>query len=433
MEMAGSSPSSVSTHEDNQVETAQPIAPISSGERVHLIDSYRGLAILGILMVNMGVFAFPIYRLFGYNPAAQTPVDMVVEWGIRFLFEGKFYIIFSFMFGLGMAVQKDRCEATGRPFAAFFAKRMVFLCLLGAVHGFLIWSGDILLTYGLMGFGLLLFRNLKPRGLLIWAGIFFSAMMGLVCVFWVILRVMETTAPEQLLSMTAANKQMIAERYDAAMQVFSSGNYAAMTVERAIEFSQFLSQIFATGPMILISFLMGAWAWRKGIFQDPAAHKNLLKRVMIWGGLIGVVGSAMQTVAKGLELMGSDNVLGQMGVVFGGYALGYSYLAALALLYCSGKAKGFFTMLEPVGRMALTNYLTHSVVFTFVFYNHGLGLIGTIGDSTGLLLTLTMFLVQIPLSHWWLSRFRFGPVEWLWRCFTYGSLQPLRRRETVAA
>jgi len=410
------------------------VRPVAGNERVNLIDSFRGLAILGILMVNMNFFIFPLLRDTNL-PFTHAPIDAAALHFISFFAQTKFYIIFSFLFGLGMAVQMERMQAAGKRFAPFFLRRLMWLVLFGIVHGILIWSGDILLLYGLIGFILLLFRNHSQKRLLVWIAILFALPLAILGVVAVSMATTAAADPENRVTRyqrMAEQEAMMTTKYEQAVQIYANGSYAQMTRQRVAEVKMVLSGLPISGVFILTSFLCGVWAWRRGIFQNIGAHRIFLQRYLLWGGALGIAGSLAYTVTKEMLPFSNGQIMHYLGFHLGQFGMGYGYLAALALLYHAGKLSGLFAALANVGRMALTNYLTHSVVFTFIFYSHGLGLHGSIGEATGLAMTFAMFLLQIPFSKWWLERYRFGPMEWLWRSLTYGKRQPMRRHPAAA-
>ena len=404
-----------SVHNEPEPSIPSQLTPVTGGERNQLIDALRGFAIFGILLVNMAFFIWPIYRNFGYVnvPLANSPIDTVVEWAVRFIAEGKFYIIFSFLFGLGMTVQYDRCRATERHFPSFFAKRMMVLALIGAIHGFVIWSGDILLNYATLGFLLILFSKCRASTLFRWA-------MGFYAVFWVLIVLLAFNP-------NALNNPSNQNSFEEALAVYQNGTWLEMMKVRATEMKLMISSwAFALWP-IFTSFLVGAWSWRKGLWLDTPENRIFLRKLAIIGLAIGVVTNGIHTVGRGLIWEGGHQVLAFAAWGLGQFCQGYAYMACLALLFYAGKCSGMFTALANVGRMALTNYLTHSIFFTLVFYGYGLGLHGRVSATGGLLLTIGLYFLQIPFSKWWLTRYRFGPAEWLWRSLVYGKPQPMKK------
>jgi len=186
------------------------------------------------------------------------------------------------------------------------------------------------------------------------------------------------------------------------------------------------SWLFALWP-IFTSFLVGAWSWRRGLWRDTPENRSFLRKMLIFGLCIGVFTNGYHMVARGMAWEGSRQAWAFAAWGLGQFCQGYAYMAGLALLFFAGKCSGLFAALANVGRMALSNYLTHSIFFTLVFYHYGLGLHGRVSPTGGLLLTIGLYLLQISISRWWLARYRFGPVEWLWRSLAYGKPQPMKK------
>lgn len=403
-------------------------APITGQERVGLIDSYRGFAILGILMVNMAIFYKPIAAHMGFLNFPLEPIDEYAKLFIRFFFEAKFYVIFSFLFGVGMAVQAERFQATGRDFVPFFMKRMFWLLMIGLVHGVLIWSGDILVSYAIVGMFLTLFAKVQPKWLLRWAFVAFMigfAFMGLVYLLFIGI---EYANPEESLKMAKDQLAQHQALYDSGIKAYTEGSYMDAVKQRMTEYGTQMMSLMYTFFSIITNFLMGAYVWRKGALLNIGKYEKALKRWILYGGSLGLLANCLMMM-KNMGTLMSELHLPALGLHFAQFGMGYSYLAILALLYHKGALRWLFEALAPVGRMAMTNYLSHSVIFTLIFYNYGFDLMetGIIGPFYGLILTFVMFISQIFISKWWLSKFRFGPMEWLWRSLTYGKLQSMKR------
>ncbi len=423
-----------------------PVAPVRGGERVDLIDSMRGFAVFGILLMNMSWFAWPPARHFGsYVVQYTSRIDEVADLLFRFFCEGKFYIIFSFLFGLGMAVQKERTEARGRSFFFFFARRMFWLGAIGVIHAYFIWSGDILVTYAMSGAVLLcittawsLLRNAMfgthltdPRG---WS---VAPLLGACCLLallflsalnWFALSAEKSPDWNEALLEDVQS----AHRYRADMAVYKHGSYSDTLDLRIAEAHVAWESFSFLGLLVMASFLFGAFTWRAGLIQEAQRHHRAIRAIFVVLLPIGLVANAVYIAADRLHMPQSQNALGFFSHFFGQYTLGYAYLAGLILLHLSGRATGMFRALAPVGRMALTNYLTHSVVFTLIFNGYGLGLMGEIGEVSAYLLAIALYGLQVVGSDWWLKRYRFGPMEWLWRSLTYRKTQPMLRTAHVA-
>lgn len=410
--------------------SAGPLAPTGAAERIHLLDILRGFALLGILLVNMPLFANPIYYAV-VAPPPGSPLDAAIDWFIRFAGEGKFYSLFSFLFGLGFTIIMTRARARGLAFVPLQMRRLLVLLVFGLAHALLIWVGDILTFYAVLGFVLLLFRNTSPKWLLRWAIIMLLLPVLFLTLSVVSLEFARTTPEgaammnEILMEQTNAFTAMVQQAYI----VYAEGNFLEITAQRWNDVLVMWGIGLFIAPNILAMFLLGAWFGKREIFRDPSAHVALFRRLLIWGGLVGVVGNAIyaQYMATSNRIMPDLNFLiASLAQNFGAPALMLAYVAAFALLAQSASWGSRLMLLAPVGRMALTNYLLQSIICTLIFNGYGLGLFGQINATTGLILTVVIYLAQIPFSHWWMRRYRFGPAEWLWRTLTYGKLQPMR-------
>lgn len=416
---------------DATVDTPATTGPVLGRERIQTLDVLRGFALFGILLVNMEFFSLPIYTQVLSPPAFTGPADRVASWLIAFLAEGKFYSLFSFLFGYGLTIQMARAAARGASFAPLYLRRLLVLLLIGLVHAFLIWVGDILVLYALLGVFLLLFHRRKPTTILVWAGIFLlipillnTALLGLVTLG----RLVPEGAAQIDRSFAEAEAGYLAAA-EQARRVYSEGDFAAITAQRARDLAFFypLTPFFA--PSVFAMFLLGLYAGKRGLFQRVADHLSLWRRVLVWGLGIGLIGNFLYaTVGEfaSRAVPSPATLLATTAQTIGAPALCLGYAAVFTLLLQRGVWRRRLAPLAAVGRMALSNYLLQSLICTLIFNGYGLGLYGRVGPAPGLLLTVVIYLLQIPLSVWWMGRFQFGPAEWLWRSLTYLKPQPMR-------
>ncbi len=417
---------------------APPIAPpagrpepVTGAERIQVLDVLRGLAIFGILLVNIPFFAGPtIYDQGAGIVRFAAWYDRLATWLIRFLAEGKFYTLFSFLFGLGLFVQMTRAEARGTAFVPLYIRRLLVLLLIGLVHAFLIWSGDILVTYALLGFPLLLFRKRAPKTLLRWA----VALMFLPLLFYglsTLAVVAANASPQGATQIERSFRAAVTSneaRAEQSIRAFGRGDFPDIMAQRVQDTLLGYTFLPFAAPSVLAMFLLGLYAGRRGVFVDVAGHLALIRRVLAWGLGLGLAGNLIYAFGQELTNRAVPSPLGlltQAGHTFGAPALCLGYAAAVTLLMQDESWRRRLMPLASVGRMALSNYLLQSLVCTTIFYSYGLGLYGQVGPAPGILLAIVIYLVQIPLSQWWLRRFQFGPMEWLWRSLTYWSRQPL--------
>ncbi|MCK4314415.1 MAG: DUF418 domain-containing protein [Anaerolineae bacterium] len=393
------------------------MAPVRSKERIEVIDILRGVSILGVVLMNMGAYA-------GYHtplPEMGT-INHLVMWLLKFLVQAKFYTLLSFLFGWGMAVQMARAASRGTRFVPFYVRRLLALLLIGLVHAILIWDGDILVTYALLGFPLLLFRKRSDRTLLVAA------------VLCILIPVLIST-PGPAASLREAHARAT-ENYLQAMlagrsaNVLAEGSYLEATLHRLKSLRFGYSQFIYWATHVFGMFLLGLYAGRRRIFQNIPAHLPLFRKVMWWGLIVGLACNLVfvSVAASPDRVPSSYYELATRGArTIGGPALCLFYISAIVLLI---QKRTWYERLYPfaaVGRMAMSNYLSQSVVCTLIFYGYGLGIYGHLGPAITLILSLVIYRLQISLSDWWLDRYRFGPAEWLWRSLTYGKFQPLKR------
>jgi uncharacterized protein len=399
-------------------------------ERVPVVDVLRGFALLGILLVNMELFARPMQALMLPLEASVSGVDRLADWLVRLLAEGKFYSLFAFLFGWGFAMQLLRAQARSARFGFLYTRRLLVLLAIGVAHALLIWVGDILTLYAVLGLALLLFRQAKPRTLIIWAIIllFLPILFNLFATVAVeVGRQASPQAATQIQRAFAEQRAMYLNDIARAYSVYAHGNFIEITQQRVRDILSFMViGNLALSPSVLAMFLIGLYFGRRQIFQDIDAHRPFLRQLLGWGLGIGLGGNLVYaTLIPSLYRAEPSFTLffAMLGQSIGAPALCLFYVAALALLY---RSHSWLNLLAPLGRLALTNYLGQSVICTLIFYGYGLGWFGQVGKAAGLLMAIAIYLMQALLSTWWVHHFRFGPVEWLWRSLTYLKLQPLR-------
>jgi uncharacterized protein len=405
--------------------------PVPAGERLVAVDTLRGFAVFGILLVNMAFFSAPVY-IFQSDVRWWTATpDRVAEFAIRTLAEGKFYTLFSFLFGLGMALQMQRIEARGGRFVRTYVRRLLVLLVIGLCHALLLWFGDILTAYAVLGFPLLLFRKWGNRTILIWA---------LVCYVLPLLVVGALTAGYELsiqdpkvaaetaqsLAYADAGMLTAAER---SIAIYSRGSFAEIFLHRLENCRDALVALALMVPVIFTMFLLGLYAGRQRLLHEPERHPRLLRRLVVWGLPLGL----LCNVGYAAALEWSSRIEPSWAL-WAGYAvytvgmplLSFGYAAGIVLLVQQEPWRTRLAPLAAVGRMALTNYLLQTLICTTLFYSYGLSWFGRMGPALGVLLTVAIYALRVPLSVWWLNRFRFGPAEWLWRSLTYGRWQRMR-------
>lgn len=382
-------------------------APIVPKDRIEALDIVRGFALFGVLMLNMVDFSGPAAA---FEPWAVSTAwwDRAVELGIRVFGEAAFYTTFSFLFGLGFALQFQRAIDRGERFGIRFATRLAVLGVFGLLHGLLIWDGDILLQYSIAGFFLLAFSKVSPTAALRWAKGFaaFSIVMMTALLGLAMIGDFEPATQADI---------------DQEIAYYGSGGFTTIASDRLGDGVETAAFLFLGVPWFLSLFLVGLWAVRSGKLANWRDERSFYVSALKVAVPIAVVAKGALALAI---VAGADEFASTIGVVLsiliGGPALGATYVCLLLLaLRRVPDGRHLLRHLAPVGRMALTNYLLQSVVAVLVFYGYGLGLYGEFGLVTTFGFTIAFFAAQIVLSRLWLQRFSFGPMEWLWRTLTY--------------
>lgn len=393
--------------------------PRPAKERIVVLDAVRGLALFGILVVNAPLYFWPVQSIALGGIPALTFFDDVANALVRFAFEGKFFTIFSLLFGIGMALQLSRGH---RP--RTLVRRLLVLALFGAVHISLFWWGDILLHYAILGFALVLTRRWAARRLVRTALLLLAVPvvlhLGFVALGSLAARSLEGGAA--LAEMVEASDAAMVAQTREALAVYGGRDLVAAIALRWSDwgFATFGTLFSGMLPIVVAMFLFGAAAMRGGWLEAAAADR--------WRWLL-VRTLPVALVANGFYAWGS---LSGAQYAFGTWPAALASIAfvvgapsgALAIATAAGLAfragSPVATALAAVGRLALSTYLAQSLVMTTLAYGHGFGLYGTITHGQALGLAVVVFAVQVPLAVAYARRFRFGPAEWLWRAGTYG-------------
>ncbi|RUO35668.1 DUF418 domain-containing protein [Aliidiomarina sanyensis] len=406
-------------------------APVQGNERMHILDILRGFALFGILMMNIEYFQRPMQAVMLGLDQTQTGINYAVGWFVFVFIQGKFYTLFSLLFGIGFVVFLDRARArVSRP-RWLFSRRLLILVLIGALHGFFIWSGDILLLYALTGFLLLLFFH-KTSASRLWKWAIVFLVIPLIMFWlgaWSIEMAMQSN-PKNVMAMFTEQQEALLGDIARGELIYMQGSYWEAVQWRMHEMIALYGGggLLFFGMSVLALFALGASCARAGIFQDVAGNISLFKRLVFLGYGIGIPAALI------FGIWGTDLVLfypnydAAVFYVFqqlANIALCFAYLSTLVLLMHYGKR--WVRVFAPAGQMALTNYLLQSIVFTLIFYGYGLGLYGEVGRAGATFMAIIFYVGQLFASQWWLERYRYGPAEWLWRSLTYGQRQPFKK------
>lgn len=415
------------------------VGPVSAAERIELLDVLRGFALSGVLLANMTWFTGT--RFMPPEVLAERPlalIDGVLEYGLRFFVRDKFITIFAFLFGLGFAMQLIRAEESGTRVERVYVRRMFALLAIGVAHATLLWEGDILVPYALTGFVLVFFRHASDRVLL-------RTGVGLIIAAPLIVTGGVVQLPPLLtdgaISPDSVFRRTAQPLNPAMFSAIANGSYAEV-VQANIQFlmaAWVLPVGWLTCLLSLGKFLLGFLAGRRRYFQQLDQHLPLARTLFLWGLVLGLLGSTVSVLLAAFTQFQLVPRISWWRVValpftaIGVPALSLAYVAGLSILFTRRDPwRRRLEWFSPLGRMALTNYLTQSVVGVLLFYGGvGFGLYRLIGTTLYIPLVVAILVAQRQFSVWWLERYRFGPAEWLWRTLTYGARQPMQR--SVAA
>jgi uncharacterized protein len=389
--------------------TEPTAAPVTAAERIDLLDGLRGFALFGILLANIlywsGWLFLPLDRAVAIAGAGQFAIDAFLH---KLLIDGKFYTIFSLLFGIGFALQLSRLERRGADGVRIFRRRLLVLLAIGLVHLCLVWDGDILTLYALLGLCLPFFRKWSERRILL-AGLGFLLLPLLGgplfnALGWtpgaLFYDLGNSIAEPQGLHFGGESDWLARPDWHSHFVWIASGS--AYRVAMLLEWWR-LPKVFG---IMLIGMAMGRRLIEGRLLED----RKLLRRVCLWGMLIGLPLSLLY--ALDLKL-GQDSVVAILGTA----PLGFAYAAGFALLWPHAK---WLAVLAPPGRMALTNYLMQTLLGITIFYGIGFGLVNHLPPLGFYAVAVAIFAFQIVFSRWWLARHAQGPMEWLWRRGTYG-------------
>ena len=396
--------------------------PVRSGERVVAIDVIRGFALLGVLLMNIQYwFRCPMEVYFLTPHPWPGAVNAATDTLLSIFMQGKSVSLFSFLFGVGLIIQLERAQEREAAFGPYAARRLAALAAFGLLHITLLWVGDILLFYAVVGALLLVFLKRSPRTTLLWSLI----LLGLPFLIMTTVVVVRATLHAPIHPRDGARALAFA---DACVRAYGHGSWMEALRFRWHHYTRDLAMLAQFAIYALGLFLLGHHAWRRGVFQDPESHLGLLRKTAILGvaGLTIAGFASFWAAGHPMALDPFSLWLRNAEFLVATPLVALAYAATILLLLRHEAPSRALGLLAPLGRMALTNYLVQSVVMTFIYNGYGLGLYNRVGPFAGTLMGLALFALQIPFSIWWLKRFRFGPMEWIWRCLTYWKVQPFR-------
>ena len=386
--------------------------------RIADVDALRGFALLGILQVNIMAFASVFYGLPTGEPEQSFGFNDLVHVFISTIFEMKFYLLFSFLFGYSVTLQMQSAVRAGEPFIPRFLRRQAGLGVIGLLHAVLLYHGDILSTYAILGVVLLLWRNSADRTLIKSAVWLFS----ITAILWASLGVLQW---------------MVGEMQDPAQDLLNAqyaytaytGSFSSVIMQHLNELKlMWLILLLIQAPCALAMFLLGFLAGKHQFLAQPDQYRPYLKPAVKAGLFIGLPASLITALTALLSTGTYWEIFGLALSLVTAPFLTFGIIALMLKFF--GTERGLFwrDALAPAGRMALSNYLLQSLICGFIFYGYGLALIDQTTAIGNVLIGVLIFAFQLCFSHWWMKHYYYGPLEWLLRALTIGRWPDLKRK-----
>lgn len=398
--------------------SAPVLNPTNSGERIEFIDSLRGFALTGVCLGNLALFS--LYNFLSDQQKADLPfplINKIISYFIYYFVDWKFWSLFSLLFGFGAFTFISRADRLHKNGMRLYSRRLLILLILGLIHGTFFWYGDILSEYALAGFILLLISCKKDLSLFIW-GILLGAIVPLVLkLFQFNLMPGMTEAFDKLNILT--------------LDAYSSGSFhniinANIVINKIFSLYMWWHLIAAMGR-----FMIGFRVGQAGKIYHFAENRDFFRKTMKICGWIGFPVMLITTIVRiliDIHILTPKSEWESATCLFSAASLAIAmfYAIKFAFLYHDNKWRKRLSVFREYGRMALTNYLSQTIINVLIFNGIGLGLGGKTGPSIYLLWFFFLVFLQIIFSKWWLGKYQFGPVEWLWRSLTYKKLQPMK-------
>jgi uncharacterized protein len=384
--------------------------PTGKRDRLAVVDALRGLALLCILIANIP-FAGENASLYqsGDFVLGSPKTDSFLNAAFHLLIDKKFVAIFSILFGFGFYIQMQKAEENNIAFRPYFFKRMIILMLIACIHAYVFWFGDIIRDYALCGMFLLFVYKWPVKRILITAIVFIVFLTSLIFIANGALGLQEYSYDPAIITEHPTTTSYL--RY---LQINA-------TVDPFRNFVQDspLTLVFAFGNMLL-----GFWMAKSGFFHQPKNFNKILNRLIITGAIFGLTCSYLFWKVTTGELELTPALIWLPFIIVAGMLMqSLFYISTFVKLFQYPFAKKFLLFFEPVGKMALTNYMLQSVFYCLIFFHwtNGLKLYGKLTLTETYLVAILLFCLQVLLSRWWLSKHKQGPVEYLWKRVSYGS------------
>jgi len=398
----------------------QKLLPISAKERIETLDVLRGFALLGIILANIVWFLYPAYMLGDFSfknewTSFWNDADYTVKTILTMFVDGKFVMLFSMLFGFGMVIMQERAAAKLLNFWGIYSRRLIALFIFGCIHAYFIWFGDILTDYAILGLLLLLMHKLKPKAMLIISLTLYSLLLG----SFTFGALSSDSTTTMTMSMSEESRQLMQVTIDA----HQNGNIQELMDANLMERTFYtmrnglyvlflgnpLFYLFSNLPFLLMFLFGAAVAKKKWLHRFEEYRKGFFITwllTLIFGGTFGWILPFLSENFSAVQYISSP-------------LLTIFYAISLLFIYHTVKGKKVLQWLAFPGRMAFTNYIGQSIICTFLFGPFAFGVYGKLHLTTAIIIAIVIFVFQVIFSKLWLSKFRFGPLEYVWRSFTY--------------
>lgn len=400
------------------------LKPTEPKQRIEILDILRGFALLGIIFNNMLYFSG--YSFIPFDDLKQITnfqLDENIFSFLDFIIRAKFYTLFSILFAVGFYLQFNKYREDSIDFLKTHRRRIFILLIIGFIHS-LIWFGDILLTYSIIAFILILFRSMKTKNVLRWALFFILLPLLLDLTVFPFAQAPDLISAGNTAAVAHVNYPDMAPKV--VINIFQNGTITELfflNIHNIVW--KYLSYIPSGGLLkILGIFLLGYYLASIGFFTEKTKSTFFL----IFSLIIGLLATISSKILGGNVYQFPPtlpNILYKFLIVAGQIFMCIFYIISIFKITQTSIGKRVLNHLIPVGRMALSNYLFQTFIMITIFYNFGFNLIGRIGLIPVMGIVAAVLVLQIIFSNVWLRCFRFGPFEWVWRSLTYWQRQPM--------
>jgi len=399
---------------------ANSFMPTRGRERITELDTLRGIALFGVLVVNIFYFSVPASYFDSYFAKFHDPINVAVLRMMFWFLEGKFYPIFSLMFGVGLSIQFSKSvESGGKPYA-FLARRLIVLLLFGLVHIVFVWEEDILFIYALFGLMVLAMMERPPKLILMMAVILYLASpIFNILNFYFHFMPVPSGAPEP---------------FGYYVNFYTTASYWQILQQRILFYIHKFSRVDVVFSELdrLAYILFGYYVERMGIVYSITQRPRNWVKVFTVLLLVFLTAFLVDKIwLRDLDLLGNPPALltlQEISITVSDLFLVFSYIIGILLLLKNVRMRKLFLPLSSIGRTAFTAYLVHTVFYSFLFYSFGLKLYGSLSPVWLFAISIMVYTIEAWLSVLWLKKIIYGPFEWIWRSLTYKTILPLVRR-----